>query len=468
MAIEITVPRLDWSMEEAIFVSWLKKDGEPVHASEPLFSLETDKATQEVECLDSGVLRIPPDGPNEGDKIAVGTVIGYLVQPGETPPFRLKPKATPSASEAGPRENADSSSASSSPGQVERGFGEGPRHTSGVESEGNLGVMEVERLSRERVETRRSISEIEADSRHCETLQRSGSVVAPTISPRARRVASELGIDWTRVEGSGQSGRIREKDIRAFAAKSLITAGAARIGPESAISSHSTKEVPVTATRQTIARRLLTSVRSTAPVTLTITADATNLVNLRNQFKSVACSNNSLIPTFTDFLVKLAAVALRDHALLNARWGDEKIVVARDIHIGIAVDTDQGLLVPVIPDVPGLSLKQVAARSRDLIARARQRKLQPEEIQGGTFTISNLGAFGIEAFTPIINYPECAILGVGRIQRQPVVVKDQIVAAQRLTLSLTFDHRIVDGAPAARFLQDLSNLIENPGPPLLP
>jgi pyruvate dehydrogenase E2 component (dihydrolipoamide acetyltransferase) len=468
MAVEITVPRLDWSMEEAIFVSWLKKDGEPVRASEPLFSLETDKATQEVECLDSGVLRIPPDGPNEGDKIAVGTVIGYVVQPGETPPFKQKAEATPSASEAGTRENADSSSASSFPGQVGRGLSEGSRHTSGVKSEGNLEVVEVEPPSRERVETRRSISGKEAEARYYGTLQQSGTAVAPAISPRARRVASELGIDWASVEGSGQTGRIREKDIRAFAAKSLITSGAARIGPESAISGHSTKEVPVTAIRQTIARRLLTNVRSTAPVTLTITADATNLVNLRNQFKSVACSDNSLIPTFTDFLVKLAAVALRDHALLNARWDDEKILVARDINIGIAVDTDQGLHVPVVRDVPRLSLKQVAARSRDLIARARQRKLQPEEIQGGTFTISNLGAFGIEAFTPIINYPECAILGVGRIQLQPVVVKDQIVAVQRLTLSLTFDHRIVDGAPAARFLQALSNLIENPGPPLLP
>src|SRR4029077_3124957 len=133
----------------------------------------------------------------------------------------------------------------------------------------------------------------------------------------------------------------------------------------------------------------------------------------------------------------------------------------------IAVDTDAGLLAPVLRDVPSQTLKQLAAQARDLIERARQRKITLAELQGGTFTITNLGAFGINAFTPIINYPECAILGVGQIQRQPVVVEDRIVPAQRLTLSLTFDHRIVDGAPASRFLQTLGNLIENPSPPLV-
>jgi len=468
MAIEITVPRLGWNMEEGIFVGWLKKDGEQVRANEMLFCLETDKATQEVECLDSGVLRIPPDGPNEGDKIAVGTVIGYLLQPGETPPFKQEAKAIPPASEARPPANVDSPLASSSAGQVGRGLSEGSQYTSGVKSGGKVAVVEVERSSRERAETGRRTSEVEAGSRQSETLQPSGAAVTPAISPRAKRVANELGIDWTRIEGSGRTGRIREQDVRtAVSAKSLITAEPASAKRQSTIISPSFEAIPVTAIRQTIAQRLLTSVRSTAPVTLTTTVDATNLVNLRHQFKRVASPDNALIPTFTDFLVKLAAVALQGHALLNARWGEKEILVTRDIHIGIAVDTDEGLLVPVIHNVPGLSLKQVAARSRDLIARARQRKLVPEEMEGGTFTISNLGTFGIDAFTPIINYPECAILGVGKIQRQPVVEEDRIVPGQRLTLSLTFDHRIVDGAPAARFLQTLGNLIENPSPPLV-
>ena len=193
-------------------------------------------------------------------------------------------------------------------------------------------------------------------------------------------------------------------------------------------------------------------------MTLTTTADATNLVELRGaEFKA----GTEIVPTFTDFLVKLAALALQKHPHLNARWDGERIVLSAGIHIGIAVDTDAGLLVPVLRDVASLSVTQLAAQARDLIERARQRKLTGHESQGGTFTVTNLGAFGIDAFTPIINQPECAILGVGRIRRVAVVVGDQIVARDQLTLSLTFDHRIVDGAPAARFLQMLSGLIEN-------
>ncbi|MFN8009663.1 MAG: 2-oxo acid dehydrogenase subunit E2 [Terriglobia bacterium] len=165
-------------------------------------------------------------------------------------------------------------------------------------------------------------------------------------------------------------------------------------------------------------------------------------------------------------LVAGAAIALQTIPC-SMPVGGRRILVSRDIHIGIAVDTEEGLLVPVIRDVSNLSLKQVAARSRDLVARARERKLVAAEMQGGTFTISNLGMYGIDAFTPIINYPECAVLGVGRIQQQPVFVGDRIVPVQLLTLSLTFDHRVVDGAPAARFLQTLCKLIENPLPLLI-
>ena len=209
---------------------------------------------------------------------------------------------------------------------------------------------------------------------------------------------------------------------------------------------------------------MLASHRSTAPVTLTTTSDATNLVNLRRQFQAAVRAGHDVTPTYTDFLVKLTAVALGKHPLLSARWDGEQITMPSGIHIGIAVHTEAGLLVPVLRDVPSLGLKQLALRARDLVARARQGKLKADEMQGGTFTVTNLGAFGIETFTPLINCPECAILGIGRIGRQAVVIGEQIVARDRITLSLTFDHRIVDGAPAAQFLHDLSALIENPGP----
>jgi pyruvate dehydrogenase E2 component (dihydrolipoamide acetyltransferase) len=166
--------------------------------------------------------------------------------------------------------------------------------------------------------------------------------------------------------------------------------------------------------------------------------------------------------------VKLSAVALQQHPALNSRLDGERLLLLRQVHIGIAVDTEAGLLVPVIRDVPALTLRQVAAWSHDLAERARQGRLQAAEMQDGTFTVTNLGAFGIDAFTPILNPPQCAILGIGGIRREAVPEGERIVARERITLSLTFDHRLVDGAPAARFLQTLSRLVENPAPALMP
>jgi pyruvate dehydrogenase E2 component (dihydrolipoamide acetyltransferase) len=211
---------------------------------------------------------------------------------------------------------------------------------------------------------------------------------------------------------------------------------------------------------------MVESCRTTAPVTLTATADATNLVNLRGQFQAVAPEGGD-VPGYTDFVVKLTAMALRDHPMLNARWDEDRLMIPDEPQIGISVDTEEGLLVPVIRGAAGLALGRIAELTRDLVRRARERRIRSDEMQGGTFTITNLGAFGIETFTPIINPPECAVLGVGRIAREPVMRGDQVVARERMGLSLTFDHRIVDGAPAARFLQTLVRLIENPGPALI-
>jgi pyruvate dehydrogenase E2 component (dihydrolipoamide acetyltransferase) len=201
---------------------------------------------------------------------------------------------------------------------------------------------------------------------------------------------------------------------------------------------------------------------------LSTTVNATNLVGLRRQFKS-AEPDGVEVPSFTDFVVKLTAIALRDHPLLNARWGDGNtaVIVSGDAHIGIAVDTEPGLVVPVIHGAGELGIRAIAARSRELIRRARQRQLRPADVQGGTFTVTNLGAFGIEMFTPIINLPECAILGIGKIERRPVMEGDKVIGQEQMCLSLTFDHRIVDGAPAARFLQQLTRLLENPSPWLM-
>jgi pyruvate dehydrogenase E2 component (dihydrolipoamide acetyltransferase) len=385
MPIPVTIPRLGWNMEEGTFVEWLKADGAAVKPGEPIFRLEGDKATEDIESLDSGTLHIPADGPKTGDKLPVGEVIGYLLQPGEAAP------------------NADTPS--------------GLEHIPLAVSVPELSPLP--RNSEQRVED-----------------------ACAAITPRARRLAARLGVAISQVRGSGRNGRVRERDVAALAAAKPQT-------------------VPPTATRLTIAARMVESHQTTAPVTLTMVVDATNLVNLREQFRAAA---SEPLPSYTDFLVKCAAVALQRHPLLTSRWTELGIVPGASIDIGIAVDTDSGLLVPVVRGVPALGLRQVTAHSRELIERARKGELTAREMQGGCFTITNLGAFGVDAFTPIINPPECAILGVGRIQRKPVMDGDRVVGRELVTLSLTFDHRIVDGAPAARFLQTLGACVENPAP----
>jgi len=289
----------------------------------------------------------------------------------------------------------------------------------------------------------------------------------PAISPRAARTARELGVDWTRVAGSGRTGRIRERDIRsAAAAASRSTAPGAARSPVMSPGNNSGSSTALSPTRRTIAERMTTSLRHTAPVTLATTEDVTRLVELRQQWKAAASTTSSVVPSYTDVLVKLCAAALSRHPALAARWEGERLLHARAIHIGIAVDTEAGLLVPVIHNVGELGLRDIAVRSRDLIERARAHKLTAQELRGGVFTVTSLGSFGIEAFTPIINYPECAILGVGQVRREPWAVDDQIVLRDRVTLSLTFDHRAMDGATAARFLQSLCELVRSPTPHL--
>ena len=213
--------------------------------------------------------------------------------------------------------------------------------------------------------------------------------------------------------------------------------------------------------RQTIADRLSISRDNTVPVTLTTTADATQLVALRNQFRNSPEAFDGLVPSYTDLIAKIVATALQQHPALNSRWTDDGIVTLTAVHLGIAVDTDDGLLVPVLRDVESLSLRTVSRGTKQLVRRARDRSLTAEELQGGTFTITNLGGYGIDAFTPVINFPECAILGIGAIGKRPAVIDDAIVPRETVTLSLTFDHRIIDGAPAAKFLQAVRQRLEN-------
>ena len=450
MAFEILMPRLGWSMEEGVFGAWLKQDGETVHAGDLIFTVESDKATQEVEVFDNGVLRIPPDAPQPGETILVGKLLAYITQPGEAAPFENQ---TQSQQNAHPTPQAQPVMAEAQPTLVNR--------KSSIENH-------------------------------------------QSISPRARRIARELGVDWSQLTGSGSTGRIVERDIRAAAAqitpesKVRATPIAARLAQEAGIdlatlaaqkpgerigreaveaaiaartpqpaptepSAPATGEtIPTTRIRRLIAQRMTESAQTTASVTLTTEVDATELVVLREQLKAAFAPRNLVVPTYNDLLMKLTALALQEHPLLNAVWSGDQIQIPDHVHIGCAVDTADGLLVPVVRSVESKSVRQIASEARQLIEQAQAGKISPNDLQGGTFTITNLGMYGIDAFTPIINLPQCAILGVGRILAKPAVVNDQVVPRKLMALSLTFDHRVVDGGPAARFLNTLRELIEAP------
>ena len=440
MAQEIIIPRLGWSMEEGTFVAWLKSEGDFVKRGDALFELEGEKATQEIEAVDEGVLRIPLTGPKPGSVHKVGAIIGYLVGANDSIPALANPSQQVNIEVVN---EADSIVASPSVRQLARKVG---IQLSQVKGTGPRG-----RILQEDVHQAKVIFSENAQEPLISNVSKMSS--QQVASPRARRLASSLGIDWKLLIGSGAGGRVRECDVKAASTNlpSAITSGG------------KAQRIPISKKRRLIAQRLIASMQLTVPVTLTTKADATNLVNLRNQFKSTNGTHS--IPSFQDIITKLVAEVLKEHLFLAGRWEEDAIVLPahHELHIGMAVDTEDGLLVPVIRNVAGLTLRDVAAQSKSLVQQAREGKITAAQMQGGVFTITNLGAFGIDSFTPVINYPEAAILGLGAIRKEPVFLDDgQVVAQLQLALSLTFDHRIVDGAPAARFLQSLVSAISNP------
>jgi pyruvate dehydrogenase E2 component (dihydrolipoamide acetyltransferase) len=474
MSAEITIPRLGWSMEEGVFVRWLKRAGEWVGRGDQLFLLESEKATQEIESIDEGYLRIPADAPQPGETVKVGQVIAFLMAAGEVAPAEgdLPPVADPmpaTAAVAGPAARRlarqfnvplDDIAGSGRSGQITAA----DVHAEAVRRQpGNGAPAPNSSASKDR-----SAEPVNAPRARPANDDGESATDELIITPRALRVARERDVDPASVIGSGRGGRIRERDILAASWSSQSATSSIRPGtprPDTTRQQESAGGATPRSgsVRRTIARRMVASHQTTAPVTLTSRVDATNLVNLRKQFQAAAANEHEVVPSISDLVVKLVAIALNRHPHLNARWEDEQIVELAEIRIGVAVDAEAGLLVPVLPDVRLLGVRDIAAAARELIARARAGKLSTVDLQGGTFTVTNLGMYGIDAFTPIINPPEAAILGLGAIRREPVLVEgDRVVPREMMTLSLTFDHRIVDGAPAARFLQTLRTGLENP------
>ncbi len=430
MAEVIKMPRMSDTMEEGVIVAWLKNEGDPVESGETLAEVETDKATMELDSYFDGVLL--HIAVKEG-AVPIDGVIAVIGEEGED-----WQAAIDAAGGTAPQASKPTTAKSSENGT------EKVSQQVAINSTSSIPVVENHSNSR---------------------------IFA---SPLAKSIASEKGISLTNIVGSGDNGRIIKRDIEAFIGKGGRTATVVA-SPTTTVLSDATpiakqvdftpsynengfEEVPVSQMRKTIARRLGESKFSAPHFYLTIAIDMTKAVESRKSVNAVAESKIS----FNDFVIKAAAVALKKHPTVNSSWLGDKIRYNKAINIGVAVAVPDGLLVPVINNANFKTLSQLNAEVKHLAGKAKSKKLQPDEMTGNTFTISNLGMFGIEEFTAIINPPDACILAVGGIAEQAVVKDGEIGIGKIMKVTLSCDHRVVDGATGAKFLNTFKSLLEDP------
>lgn len=414
MAIKIEMPKLSDTMEEGVIASWNVSEGDKVQAGDIIAEVETDKATMEVEAFDEGtVLKILV---GEGDAVPLGGLMAVLGEEGEDISDIL---------------DSAGSDSSSSKEEVKESASEEKEETT---SESSSGLTSPK-------------SEPPTDS-----TSDNGRIKA---SPLARNMAEDRGIDLGRVDGSGPGGRIIKADIENFK-ESAQPAAASASAPS--FKSLESREVKVSQMRKTIARRLSESKFSNPHFYETIDIDMKAAMAARSSMNEA----NEVKISFNDIVVKACAIALTRHQAVNSSWHGDVIKEHGDVHVAVAVAIDEGLMTPVIRHTDQKGLAQISSETKELAGLARDRKLQPEQMEGSTFTISNLGMFGIEEFTAIINPPNACILAVGAIRDVPVVENGEVVPGKRMKVTLSSDHRIVDGAKAAEFLNTVKNLLENP------
>jgi len=435
MATEVKLPRLGQGMESGTIVKWLKGEGEPVKKREPLYELDTDKVTQEVEAEADGVLlKIVVDS----GEVEVGRTIAFIGSEGEdVPSGNGKPAETQEETE-GAAEPEDAAEAEDEP-----------------EEEGSPAEQmddERERGRQAAAATAEAATAAVADA----PVRPDGRVKA---SPLARRLAREKGIDITQLQGSGPEGRIVAGDVERGtvaepkAAPAVALAAGAAPGGE-------VQEIELSSTRKTIARRLTEAWQ--APVfQLTVSVDMTRALELRERLVA-RLQEGETKPTVGDLLTKVCAAALVRHPSVNAHFTGEKILRFPYAHVGIAVAAPNGLVVPVIRDADRRTIQEIAAARAEMVGRAREGKLQRVDLADGTFTISNLGMFGIEQFIAVLNPPQAAILAVGSTEEKPVVRAGQIEVRPLMTTTITCDHRAIDGADGAEFLRTIKELLEEP------
>jgi pyruvate dehydrogenase E2 component (dihydrolipoamide acetyltransferase) len=451
MVTEVILPKLGQTMEEGTIIEWVKKEGDPVERGDLLFVFESDKATLEVEATARGFLRkilVPV-----GEMVPVLTVValitrtadediesyqveGSKVQRVEVQDSALEPAALqPSTLEPGTLHPAT--------GRI---FASPRARRLAREKEVNLALV---------TGTGPNGRIAERDVLAYLTLRQ--DLGRPKATPMALKTADAFDVDIATVSGTGVSRRVMKADVEAAAVPPPLP-------PAPPVGVTAVESVPLTGLRRIIAERMAASAQATARVTLVTEADATAFVEARERLKATVVEEWGFAPGYNDLLGIIVARALREFPYMNARLSADGQALERlpVVNLGMAVDTERGLLVPVIRDADQKGLRDFGVEFRALVERARVGKSLPDDLTGGTFTVTNLGMHEIDAFTPIINLPEAAILGVGRIQPKPVVQDGEIVVRQMWTLSLVFDHRLVDGAPAARFLQRIKELVENP------
>jgi pyruvate dehydrogenase E2 component (dihydrolipoamide acetyltransferase) len=432
MATEVKLPRLGQGMESGTIVKWLKGEGDPVKKREPLYELDTDKVTQEVEAEADGVLlKIVVDA----GEVEVGRTIAFIGNEGEDVPSGNG--GAPAATDDKPDETEDAAEAEAEP-QAE-----------GSAAEGMADERERGREAAAATAEAATAAVTEAPA------QPDGRVKA---SPLARRLAREKGIDITQLTGSGPEGRIVAEDVErvSVAPPKAVPAPAAQV----AAPTGEVEEVELTSTRKTIARRLTEAWQ--APVfQLTVTVDMTRVLALRERLVG-RIREGETKPTVSDLLTKVSAAALVRHPAVNAHFAGDKILRFPYAHVGIAVAAPQGLVVPVIRDADRRTIQEIAAARADVVSRARDGKLQRADLEDGTFTISNLGMFGIEQFTAVLNPPQAAILAVGSTEEKPVVLDGEVKVRPTMSMTITCDHRAIDGADGAEFLRTVKELLEEP------
>jgi len=424
---EIQMPKLSDTMTEGTLVAWKKKKGDQVSAGQVLAEIETDKATMEWESPEDGTLT--EIYVEEGGKVNVGDKIAFIGGEGEEAP---KPKEK-------------------------------------EEKEKKLEAKEeeTEKEKPKEEEEKKKAAPPKAEKKEPEAEERPPAAEKPEearvkASPVARRIAAEFGVDLANVKGTGPEGRVTETDVRA-AAKSTPKAFGAKPSVPAAVSAGESARIQLSGMRKIIAQRLVESLGPVPHFYLTIEVNAGPLMEARQELKSAGESAEASKITVNDFVLKAAVQAAVKVPRVNASFDGDAIVQYADVDLGIAVAIEDGLLTPVIRAAQNKSLREISELAKDLAHRARNKRMKPEEFQGGTFTVSNLGGMGIDSFSAVINPPQGFILAVGKITKVPVIDDcDQIVVGHRMSLTMSCDHRVIDGALGAEYLKELRHLLENP------